>query len=102
MGFALLDTERGVSALKRIKPVLRGSLRNPTLDALIRISQEGPRRYKPTGHISKRVRLCTDLDLLAIVRRFRSALGPKIKTRTSPLNLRIDAVLLPIVLKLEN
>ena len=74
-----LDPERGASALKRIKTSLRSRLENPALEALIRITVEGPRCWKQKQHFSKRVRFCKVDDFSNIITRFRKSLGIRSK-----------------------
>ena len=51
------DPERGGSSMTRIKPMFRNRMEFTLLDALVRISQEGPQRYKESK--SDRTRLCS-------------------------------------------
>jgi len=60
----------------RIKTSLRSSLSDETLEHLIRISEEGPQRYKSRKNSTK-PRLCDNVNIPVIVKRFRDILGPK-------------------------
>ena len=73
----LLDPERGISSMNRIKTKPRNSLKATTLDQLIRITNEAPVKYKKNSEKSNRARFLKELDLDNVVTRFRKMLPQK-------------------------